>query len=260
MPRASDPHANKMKVWQVTPEVETEHKPVRSTWLTNLVKIPIDFSYYLFCCPFRLTLTKDEEADKQTCAIKRWLPQAVLCVIFTISDFFYMIYLVRRSSFKINKASNPADFIDLFGVITSHIMKVVAIKSFWFNHRNYMKIINNIIPEIKSSHSNGKKEKRAIMVVAVLYVAFGILNWTGLSGIGTGYQVPHYTLTFSTWWAEMVQQGHKAFFLIALNATNTSEIIDPTFYLSTSALDIFLGLLTAAGIFQRQLEIQDNKI
>lgn len=205
--------------------------------LANLLKIPLDFCYFLFCSPSRLKLQKCQISGQEYFVVRNGnLLHKVLCVALTFLDCLCMFQLVRES-FPGN-SKNPTMHFIMWEIVIGESLKIVMIKKLWMHQNEFATIANFVLNQfrLKTFSPLMRTPKNILTVgatlISVIYTLVGIQNWMGRA---RGREF-HFNPSL---WIEQIR-GRNIFFLPKNNKN-----------LKDSYLDFFLSALASAGYFHR---------
>lgn len=219
--------------------------------VTSFYKTYLDAAYLLCLSPFRL---KFNSTGKYTVA--SWTPQKVMCVMFNLLGFFWILRDNRLLILEDPK--NPVTHFRTTASLLDTILKFVVMKQHWLNQNSFLRIVNFIAGEncIGGESPNLKTLWKRVGVTIILpvglillYTGIGIINWlsepnvtTSASALGEDLDL----LDRKDWWLSMVKAGKFNFFLSA--SANNSLSGGSEDY---STFEAFLGILALLGYLQR---------
>lgn len=232
--------------------------------LVYFLKYAFDTSYVLLLCPFRLALDTCEKTGKITVVARsRWF-QKILCFVFTILGFVWIISDLRTS--LPTNVKNPTLYFRMLLKVDVSISKFIFLAMFWFSKNEIVQLLQLIIdsnsallPKLKQSikfYDQPKNlgsfdvicaEKVVAVFVCLLYTASALAevitgHYTG-SNLG-GVKKSQWDI--SRYWRAMSSAGYHNFFIDGGSSNQTvSEIQE------LSHGDHFVAAISVAGFFQR---------
>lgn len=210
-------------------------------YLAYFITIPMKFSYALFISPFYLKLRNYQNTAfefQEYYEVAMWLPQKILCGIFTLLDFFWMLGMVRDNIPKNER--NPGQHVQCLIEVISLLHKCIAMKKFWLNHSKFAECTNFIN---KSNISVGRPHKWLpprvlISATMCLYVIMALVRAT--DEFRGHFNYPRIDL--DQWWKNKVDRARRNF-IMAASTNHTDEYASPE--------NVIFGILGIAGFMHR---------
>lgn len=246
------------KMWERRGTLHSANK-IQTTNSVNFLKYYVDASFILCLCPFRTVRTspvRDMHDLKGTLSYLTWLPQKIICILFTILGGISVLGELRMSLPSGNKT--PYLHFHLVAEVFDSLLKVATVYQFWMRKQDILKIIE--ILEVKEKGVNPENffnrpwpPKTLIGAVISVYTTAAVINWI----IGPGVQVyvsivdepTSNSWCISRWWLEMVKWGHHNFFLKSKLSQNISCYTKENLTHS----QIIVGALSTLGYLHRRL-------
>ena len=144
---------------------------------------------------------------------------------------------------------NPSMYFDLVMNFVSIALRLVIFKTFWFNQKDYLNIVNFVgekddsdsdavtIPKVSTWRKFWQKlktDKFVIHCLGIFYSGCSISSW--ING-PSGFRIESWTV--SEWWDDMLKADYMKWFKNQGYFTESAEI------------NWIIGFLMAVGYFQR---------
>lgn len=202
---------------------------------TRYLKVYTDFSYFLACFPFRIVRDKNLKFTAKT-----WVPQKTICFLLTLLSVLWFLREIRLSI--PTDTRNPSELFGLAANMFSAAIKVVTIKTMWWNQSDLVKILNFISRNLHpvSSNQTGFTKYLAV-VISSAYVTLALppLMIRGTASFAESFNLKRH---FQLWTQEMMKAAEYNFFL-------------PEGYVNMSSVSsrIFFITITSVGMYQRYI-------
>lgn len=118
--------------------------------LTDYWQIFFASQYILFCCPF--CIIKSPPGSSTSCSFRAagWLPQKILCAIFTVTNLLWMQYYAQR---KIPKnMSDPSEYLNLMSQVNIVVLKLFVLRIYWLGQNDILKLLNFLADTRKNTY------------------------------------------------------------------------------------------------------------
>lgn len=187
--------------------------------LVTLWKTYLDIQYLLFCCPFRLIISKDGYSAK----LQSNIVQKAVCFTYKVFGFFWIFRNLQGSL-----PSNPKDpsmYLFLAVNVDNLFLKVATVKRFWFDEKKIVQIVNYILntenglpfPEASRNFCLSLDPGLWVIIACTIFTGMAFGHWlTGslyfvTSAKPTGMTILNWNA--SVWWNGMLDKGRFTFFL-----------------------------------------------
>lgn len=222
---------------------EKHELPNANTLLANVLKIYLDFCYFLCFSPFRLVFDRTRNSFR----VQSWLPQRLLCAI---SSFLCSFWLLRTFTSVVERGlgRNPTMYFNIASSITGLILKSCVVKKFWRNQSDFETLVNVLVqPEPPFFTGVNTKycmflTRNKIRLLCSLYTVIMLI--TVATGIGIYNHNDHVLDLSISWWAERMVENSRRVYLFT-SVRNSTEL--------TSVGNVFLLMAGSIGFFQRHL-------
>lgn len=232
-------------------------------WLAYFWETYFNWQYYLLVCPFRLQLQPQDPCNPKShphYRIQSWLPQKLGCGVLTILCLSQTLHILFHTI-----PTNPKDpsmyfSMAYFAIIT--LYKVVILKLYWLHQvgiariANFLLDVQNNIPTPAASiFPLNSKGKYIFCILRISNTALTIGQWfygngtaTYPKGIPVAGQIGGWNLKWL--WSTLVVSGIRSTLVVG-NVTGHHEWVISDSAYPFSAVETFLGVLTACGTFCR---------
>lgn len=242
---------------------------------SNLFKFYFDFAYFLCLCPFRV---KPKGRDYSTISFIKcsYLPQGILCVLFTSLGLLWTVRDIRNSIPK--EPKNPRSHMLMMLSLVGSLYKATTLLKFWTCQTAILKILNYLgscnkeyfkIRDVKFKQIPKSvwitTSKSLIVLLCLLYCCQAIID------LVSGSQIIEITSTaeisgkfkdrINLWWTFMVNTGKFNLFIPEVIMNQSSAILNDHGNESTvgevsgesTTRNVVFGVTAALGYFQRYL-------
>lgn len=211
----------------------------------EFIRVPLNFMYFLFCSPFRLSKQgkPDSDGEFQFTTKTSWF-QKLPCAVFTILDILWMLHLIR-SPLPIQNLRNPRLYISMFATVISQVGKLIYIKKLWTEKHLLLLLPNQLIKMKRNSlwgntvNLKNSYQFATILIICAVYIVTALINFGRIYGFNSHYERHGYY----RWWTDMIKVSRKIFFL------GENGLLNSTTDLCWS--DNLLGVLAAIGLLHR---------
>lgn len=226
--------------------------------VVHLHKTFFNSAFFLGLTPFgmRDSDKKNSTNNKASIEQRSFAPHIAICMILTVLDILWIVRDIRLSSVPPKTREPQLYFMGAKSWISS-FHKLVLIKKLWFNHKDFLDIVNYIsksggenLPRVKQSWWKGKTVN---FLTILFYIGIAII-FCSKGGVIILVSKHVNIFSWSWWWERMVEAGRYNFFTTN-NPANIATLIvadaNETRVESFSHTDNFLGVLAMMGLVHR---------
>ncbi|ODM98882.1 hypothetical protein Ocin01_07799 [Orchesella cincta] len=206
-----------------------ERPTTRVSQLSNIIKTFFDLAAVFCVAPFRIVL------ENNVCCVLMHL----MCVVRLISESRQTL------QFGIGKLPPSIKAFKVVNVLTTFIYKMLALRRFWFNQKNYLEIFQRIQDTPSFSLISFKVLRRpcvgAIFLVPVLQIIMSTISGKGFIPLSKPWSI-------TLWSNQLLKFSRYSFFVddSGLGFFDSNTTANWTIY------DVPMSFLISIGSFQRQ--------
>lgn len=228
--------------------------------LISCISIPLQISFAVCCSPFYLLVEKTEKNEVVSFRLKRNLLQYIFCTVLSIIDILWIIRNIRENIPE-QDTKNPKIFISFIKTVISQVGCLIAIKKFWFNQQDFLRIMDHLKNEFMSLRIVSESpfsNKLFVLLISLLVPGYTLWNrmlrpltvilWESDARIG-----------YHTRLSKMIQTGREIFFIdwVAQHEGQTPAQISVS-EVPISILDILLAITAWMATLHRLVSFFEN--